>query len=234
MAKSLFLLICSVLSVVMSPMVLTAADSVDVTGVSDVKAVETVALTKEEVISGAVSKPKRTGAVLAKSEDEVALEEAIKVEENAAKKVSPVVAAKAPVAGYVAAQPVKPNYTVTNYIGSISEYLATYTNLSYSAIYKYGKMIYGHNSYNLLGSLRSRTVGEVITITEGGVARDYRVAAVAMYEKTADGNLNGDPRLMTRIATSAMGHDLVLFTCAGTAYGNGDSSHRLAVYVDAV
>ena len=195
MGKALFLLICSVISVVVSPAVLTAADNVSLTGVSDVKAVETVI------------------------EPEPEPEPAI---------------AKAPVAGYVAAQPVKPNYTVTNYVGSVSEYLASYQNLSYSAIYKYGKMIYGHNSYNLLGSLRSRTVGEVITITEGGVARDYRVAAVVMYEKTADGNLNGDPRLMTQIATSAMGHDLVLFTCAGTAYGNGDASHRLAVYVDGV
>ena len=196
MGKALFLLICSVISVVVSPAVLTAADNVSLTGVSDAKAVETVVETEPE----------------------------------------PVVA-KAPAAGratYAPVVPAVPNYTVTNYVGSVTEYLATYTNLSYSAIYKYGKMIYGHNSYNLLGSLRSRAVGEVITITEGGVARDYRVAAVAMYEKTADGNLNGNPGLMTQIATSAMGHDLVLFTCAGTAYGNGDASHRLAVYVDAI
>lgn len=199
MGKALFLLICSVISVVVSPAVLTAADNVSLTGVSDAKAVETVVEAEPE----------------------------------------PVVA-KAPTAGYASyashapVQPVKPNYTVTNYVGSVNEYLATYTNLSYSAIYKYGKMIYGHNSYNVLGSLGARSVGEVITITEGGVARDYRVAAAVMYEKTADGNLNGDSRLMTQIATSAMGHDLVLFTCAGTAYGNGDASHRLAVYVDAI
>lgn len=199
MGKALFLLICSVLSVVMSPAILTAADSVDVTGVSDAKVVETVVEPEPEPVT-----------TLA---------------------VTPVVA-KAPTAGYIPAARV--NYTVTNYVGSVSEYLATYANLSYSAIYKYGKMIYGHNSYNLLGSLSARSVGEVITITEGGVTREYRVAAVAIYEKTADGNLNGDPRLMTQIATSAMGHDQVLFTCAGTSYGNGDASHRLAVYVDAV
>lgn len=140
-------------------------------------------------------------------------------------------AVKAPAAGTI---DVVPNYTVTNYVGSVSEYLASYQNLSYSGIYKFNKMVYGHNTANLLGTLSARKVGETITVTEGGVARNYRVAAVALYEKTADGNLDGDAGLMTRIANSALGHDMVLFTCAGRALGGGDATHRLAVYVDAI
>ena len=121
------------------------------------------------------------------------------------------------------------NYTVTIYS---SEMVAH--NLSYSDIYKTGKLVYGHNSGNLLGNLSCRYVGEVFTITEGGVARNYVVSDIGLYEKTADGFLNGNKGLMGRIMRSALGHDVALMTCAGTSYGNGDASHRLVVYADAV
>ncbi len=121
------------------------------------------------------------------------------------------------------------NYTVTIYSGEMVAH-----NLSYSDIYKTGKLIYGHNSGNLLGNLSSRYVGETFTITEGGVARSYVVSDIGLYEKTADGFLNGNRGLMGRIMRSAMGHDVALMTCAGTAYANGDASHRLVIYADAV
>ena len=95
-------------------------------------------------------------------------------------------------------------------------------------------MIYGHNSAGLLGSLFYRYPGETITVTEGGVTSNYVVSAVATYAKTPDGRLEGDPGLMSSIANTAMGHDLALFTCAGTNYGNGDASHRLVVYADRI
>ena len=126
------------------------------------------------------------------------------------------------------------NYTVTTYVGSRAEFNATAASLSYGDLYKYGKMIYGHNSAGLLGSLFYRYVGETITVTEGGVTSNYVVSAIATYAKTPDGRLEGDPSLMSGIANAAMGHDLALFTCAGTSYGNGDASHRLVVYVDRV
>lgn len=204
MAKSLFLFILAIATVIVNPTFLTATDDVLVGGVSDARAVETVPLPEPE--------PESETAATATN-----------------------YAVNAPAAGAaVVSAPVTPNYTVTNYVGSKREYMDSYANLSYSAIYKYNKMIYGHNTYNLLGSLAQRTVGEIITITEGGVATSYRVAASVYYEKGVDDNLNGDPKLMGTIANTAMGHDLALFTCAGTNYGNGDASHRLVVYVDAV
>ncbi len=128
--------------------------------------------------------------------------------------------------------PTVKNYTVTTYIGSVGEYAATAKNLSYSSIYKYNKMIYGHNTGNLLGSLSNRYVGETISITEGGVTRNYRVMAIRTYAKTADGNLENDPYLMANIANSALGYDVALLTCSGTSYGNGDASHRLVVFAN--
>ena len=126
------------------------------------------------------------------------------------------------------------NYNVTTYVGSAIEFNEIANSLGYGQIYKFRKMVYGHNTYNLLGSLGSRYVGETITVTEGGVAKSYRVAAVVVYQKTADGNLEGNPQLMKDIANTAMGHDIALLTCYGTSYGNGDASHRLVVYADAI
>ena len=121
------------------------------------------------------------------------------------------------------------NYTVTIYSGEMVAH-----DLSYADIYKTGKLVYGHNTGYLLGSLAYRYIGEEFTITEGGVATKYQVTDIALYEKTADGLLNNSKVLMKQIMQTAMGHSVALMTCAGTAYGNGDASHRLVVYADAV
>ena len=134
---------------------------------------------------------------------------------------------KTPVAGV--AKPRIINYTVGVHTGEIVAH-----NLSYSTLYKTDKLIYGHNTANLLGNLGSLGVGSNFTVTDGGVTTTYRVSAKVMYEKTADGYLNSDPYLMGSIMQTAMGHNLALMTCAGTSYGNGDASHRLVVYADPV
>ena len=129
------------------------------------------------------------------------------------------------------AQPTAPsvqNYTVTRYIGSVEEYTRTFDKLSYNDIYKFRKMIYGHNTSNLLGNLKSRYVGEIIKVTEGGSSKKYRVASVTTYSK-AD-----VAKLMNKIANSAMGHDVAFLTCAGTPVGQGDATHRLVVLADAI
>ena len=193
--KVCLLFISSLITILMSPSILTAADDVTVTSVNVARSVETVPLPEPEP--------------------------------------EPVVMTRAPQAG-VPKAPVIPNYTVSAYVGSRDEYVASYANLSYSAIYKYNKMIYGHNTANLLGSLANRYVGETITITEGGVARNYRVSAKVYYNKTADGYLNGDPYLMNTIADSALGHDVAMMTCAGQMLGGGDATQRLVIYADAI
>ncbi len=133
-----------------------------------------------------------------------------------------------------ATTPAQVNYTITKIVNSQDEYVALASNLSYSDIYRYQKLVYGHNSARLLGNLSARYVGETITITEAGVAKTYRVADVQLYEKTADGRLNGTPMLMNKIARTALGHDVALMTCAGTPDGKGGASHRLVVFADAV
>ena len=210
MVKRVCLLLLSCLvSIMMSPSILTATDNVELLSVSDARTVETVPL----------------------PEPEPEVESEAFVETVYAYRASTT--AKAPQAGVVVA-PVIPNYNVTTYIGSVSAYTASSSNLSYSEIYKYNKMIYGHNTANLLGSLAERYIGETITITEGGVARSYVVSAKIYYNKTSDGNLNNDPHLMRDIANTALGHDLALLTCAGQMLGGGDATQRLVVYIDAI
>lgn len=209
MARSLFLFIITAITVLVNPIALSAANEVAVTGLNPAGMVETVPLPEPE------PEP---------------------VQESVYEFASSSASAEAYVAAYepVYVAPVVQNYTVGAYIGSVGEFNSVANNLSYSYIYKYNKMIYGHNSAGLLGSLAYRYVGETITITEGGVTNNYVVSAIAMYAKTADGFLEGDKHLMTSIANTALGHDVALLTCAGTSYGNGDASHRLVVYADRV
>lgn len=213
MAKRLFLLLFSALiGIINAPEILMASDEFDLSGLSNTGIVETVPVVEEPVVDTSVS-------------EETAIESsAANVADSAGQEV------------YYAqvAVPQKVNYTVSFYINNKREYMNTAYNLSYDGLYKFKKMIYGHNSWNLLGNLVNRYVGEVFTVTEGGAVRDYQVMAIQVYQKTADGNLENDPGLMNNIATTALGYDLALFTCYGTSYGNGDASHRLVVFANAV
>ena len=119
------------------------------------------------------------------------------------------------------------NYNVTIVTGEIVA-----DNLSYSAIYRTGKFIYGHNTSTLLGNLGNLNIGDNFTITENGVVSNYRVADKVLYEKSANGYLNGSWSLTYDVEVNASGHSVSLMTCAGTSYGNGDASHRLVVFAD--
>lgn len=145
-------------------------------------------------------------------------------------------AAIAPSAPVVVATPVvkrvEPiNYRVTIDIPSADQFVSH--NLSYNDIYRFKKLVYAHNSANLLGNLKNLNVGDEFSITDGGVTVLYRVAEATLYRNETEG-LNGDPTLMSQIAYSALGHDVALLTCAGTSYGNGNASHRLVVFADKI
>lgn len=206
MAKRLFLLLFSAfIGIIGSPEVLMASDSYELVGISNVGVVETIPV------------------------EEPAVEVA---EESVAPAPITTTTYAAPAPVYVAPQIA--NYTVSFYINSVDEYTNTVNSLRYDGIYKFRKMIYGHNTGNLLGSLTSRYIGENFTITEGGVVKQYVVSDIQIYRKTEDGYLENNRKLMSNIANTAMGYDVALFTCYGTSYGNGDASHRLVVFANAV
>ena len=212
MARRLFLLLFSAfIGIFGNPEILMASDSFTLAGLNNAGITETVPIVEE-----------------------APMVEEVPVVEKAAAEVASSGATVAPAPAPVYVAPQMANYTVSFYINSVSEYTETHRNLSYSGIYKFRKMIYGHNTGNLLGSLTSRYIGENFTITEGGVTKQYVVSDIQVYRKTEDGYLENNRKLMSNIANTAMGHDIALFTCYGTSYGNGDASHRLVVFANAV
>ena len=129
------------------------------------------------------------------------------------------------------------NYNVTVYSDAIVAH-----NLSYGDIYKTGKMIYGHNTWNLLGSIKSLSYGEIFTVTEGGVTTNYQVANVIIYDKNVELGIlqrNGQGSYMQAVMNgmdkdTRTYYDLTLFTCHGVSLGNGDATQRYVVFANAV
>lgn len=106
---------------------------------------------------------------------------------------------------------------------------------------KYGdKFLYGHNSAGVFGGLVNLGVGNIFTVSYGGVSRNYQVAKIVVYEKDAETGklrLDGAGNYMRSVANARSGdvwYDLSLMTCYGISYGNGDASHRLVVFANAI
>lgn len=106
---------------------------------------------------------------------------------------------------------------------------------------KYGaKFLYGHNSSAVFGNLVSLGVGSTFSVTYGGVATNYRVARVMIFEKNANNGrlqLNGSGNFMRAVANAkidGVNYDLSVMTCHGRSYGNGDASHRLVLFANAI
>ncbi|MBR5647718.1 hypothetical protein IKW73_02140 [Candidatus Saccharibacteria bacterium] len=132
----------------------------------------------------------------------------------------------------VAYVPQVANYTVT------AKTAAFVAEPSYSDIYMTRKLIYAHNSSGLMGNLVNRYVGEIFTITEGGITRNYRVMDIRIYTLTDAYTLSfagvGYKMLDTAIS-GANGYDVALMTCYGAYNASlGTSGQRFFVYANAV
>lgn len=103
-------------------------------------------------------------------------------------------------------------------------------NPSYYDVYQTGKLIYAHNTSDLLYNLNYLYTGDVFMIN----GNTYRVADRVVYEKTDAYSLNGSRSVMKNLKNNAYGHTFALMTCTGTYYGNGDASHRLVIFADAI
>ena len=219
--KLLIVLFSSFVGIISNPELPFASDTVAVTGISG--AVETVFI--DETVTEVVDEePASTVAY-----DPVLSE--------------PVAPAPSPVE-IVSPQPA-PVVIPSNYI-SIAGRTIDMVNVENTAVdsgnhvNKYGdRLIYGHNSASVFGFLKNVGVGEVFSVTENGVTRNYRVQSVAIYEKLNDYTLSLDGQTIKMVAVANARHngkkyDLSLMTCYGTSYGNGDASHRLVLFASAI
>ena len=73
-------------------------------------------------------------------------------------------------------------------------------------------------------------------VSYGGVTTTYQVAEVQIFEKSSPTSLssNGVNYKMSAIANGKGRYDVVLMTCHGTMYENGDASHRLVVFANRI
>lgn len=110
-----------------------------------------------------------------------------------------------------------------------------------SRVGSFRKLLYGHNSSTVFGRLSSVATGSTFTVTLGGTTTTYRILQKITVLKSSLEVNNRMNYLVNsasytdrdaRIATGA--HDLVLMTCAGTLYGNGNASHRTLIFADRI
>ena len=111
--------------------------------------------------------------------------------------------------------------------------------------YYRGKMLYGHNSSTVFGGLKNLGIGSNFTLTLNGVAQNYRVARVVVfdYEQTANGNgalrYNNDGRnYMLNVArakdTNDVSYDVSIMTCHGKSFGGDNATQRLVLFANKI
>ena len=207
MARKLFLLLFSALFAIAGcPFDLAASDEAVVTALDPVKIVETVPLPEPE--------------------PEPVLQEL----PSAPMAGSNVVA----VSTTAPALPVIENYTVTYQVATAKEYNALAHSLSYSDIYKYKNMVYGHNASNLLLSLSYKSEGDEIMVTENGITTRYQIVWKRELLKVSANDLQdvrtGQSYAMKDIAVGLGVYDLALETCSGY----GDTPYRWVLFANKV
>lgn len=213
----LMIIFSSFVGIFSNPEILSASNSVSVSGLNNAGIVETVAKPVVKDVTPAVSyvAPAENYSPSYNYSD-------YSYDEPASSKTSTT-------------EYYEPAYGAVSEPDYISFWVSAYTNSievnpSYYDIYQTGKLIYAHNTSDLLYNLNYLYAGDIVKIN-GNL---YKVSDRVVYEKTDDYSLNGDRSVMRKLKNNAYGHTFALMTCYGTYYGNGDASHRLVIFADAM
>ena len=212
--KLLLLIICAFMPIVDSAIDLGALDDVQVVGLNPAGIVQTIPLPEPK--TEPMSEPVQT---------------------TVAQAAEPVVTA-APVASPAPVESVLPSnaISIAGHVIPIVDVADTAINAG-DHVNKYGtKFLYGHNSPAVFGDLVYVGVGNVFMVSYGGITSTYQVAEVQIFEKASETTLssNGVVYRMSAVANGKGRYDMVLMTCYGTMYGNGDASHRLVIFANRV
>lgn len=214
--KTLIILLSSFLGIVGSPDFLLASDDVDVVDLDQAKVVQTIIPEPEP-------EPEPTPAP------------------------APVnTTVNRPVARISTAPAVSAPAAPSNHLDIAGRSLTVeYTNstaVNAGNVVKFfnNRFLYGHNSGAVFGFLPSVGVGQTFSLTYNGVVTTYRVTNKVEYAKTSSTTLGiGSTNYkMGHVANgydpNEVRHSIVIMTCSGTSYGNGDASHRLVLFADAI
>lgn len=214
--KNVFaIILASFIGIMANPELLMASDSVDVIGVDDSRAVETV-IVKEPV----------TEEVAVTAETVVA---------PTAPKAGTQVASVVKAATVAAPVQTTPANNAKFSWGTQELFVASSTSVNAgNKVARFRKLIWGHN-YTAFGNITKLAIGNTFTLTENGKTTTYRVVAnpidgragVALELKNGVLSYNGTNIGMNALTDMGFGgHSLVLMTC----YGSG----RYVVVADAV
>lgn len=224
MAKRLFLLLISgLIGIISAPEILMASDSFDLNGLDKTGIVETVPVVAED-------EPEE------EQEDE---------EESTAQTTSYSYGYDS--YSYDSDEESEPVYEAPSDSITIAGRTLDIVDVSDTTVdagghvNKYGdRFLYGHNTSNVFGGLTSLGVGSRFSVTYDGDTTYYVVTKVVIYEKNRDTGklqLNGSGSYMRSVANAkydGVQYDLSIMTCYGTSYGNGDASHRLVLFANAI
>ena len=232
MAKRLFLLLLSsFIGIFGNPEILMASDSFNLMGLDNAGIVETVPIAETSVVSEGES------ATSADSSDSVASGSNSNSDSNGGGVY--VVPAPTPNQAPVYVAPGN-NIAVAGRVIEIID-VADTTVDSGNHVNKYGaRFLYGHNTASVFGGLTSLGIGSTFSVTYGGTATTYQVAKIVIFEKNAANGrlqLNGSGNYMRQVANAkneGIQYSISLMTCYGTSYGNGDASHRLVIFANAI
>lgn len=221
MGKRLFLILFSAfIGIFGAPEILMASDDFSLTGLNNAGITETVPIVEETPES--------------ESEPEL---EYMETTESASAYVAPALAYEEPEPVYIV-----PSDSIS-IVGRTLEIVdvADTTVDAGNHVNKYGdRFLYGHNSAGVFGGLTNLDIGSTFTMTYSGNTVTYRVAKIVVFEKNAETGrlqIDGAGNYMRSVANAKNGgvqYDLSLMTCCGTSYGNGDASHRLVIFANAL
>lgn len=225
MARRLFLLLFSAfVGIFSSPEILMASDDYTLSGLNNAGIVETVPIVEETV---AVEENVVTSSNVGVGSNSDT--------RNNVRAVSTQVLTPAPV--YVASSN---SISVAGRTLEIVDVTSTAVD-SGNHVNKYGeRFLYGHNSAGVFGGLVNLGVDSTFSVAYGGKTTNYRVAKIVIFEKNVETGrlqLNGAGNYMKSVANAksdGVQYSLSLMTCYGASYGNGDASHRLVIFANAM
>lgn len=227
MLKHLMIILFSAfLGIIGAPEVLMASEDFLPNGLNSEKIVETVQIEEEPPVEEPAPEPVQTNTVTAYN-------------------TTPVVPAPVYQAPAVPANRIEIGGRTIEIIDSndtrndAGKYVARYND----------RFMYGHNSSVVFDVLYRVGIGSTFSVTYGGVTTMYQIKNIIIYRKTGDTSLrvedansdiNGEDVAMKYVAKegrekeNGRKYSIALMTCYGTSYGNGDASHRLVVFANAI
>lgn len=224
--RLMIILFSSFLGIVSAPEVLMASEDYVPIGLNSEKIVETVEIAEEPPVEEPVAEPVQANSVVANNNP------------------TPVISTPVYQAPAVPANRIEIGGRTVEIIDSndtrndAGKYVARYNDY----------FLYGHNSAAVFDVLYRVGVGNIFSITYGGVTTNYQIKNIIIYRKTGDTSLrvedansdiNGEDVAMKYVAKgqekrNGRQYSIALMTCYGTSYGNGDASHRLVVFANAI